>query len=296
MKALKIVNSMSGSSMDEADLKRHRANVELACKLAAHKADISIKRFKVCGIPCEAVIPEFAHNPCYVILYAHGGGYVSGGLWYARILAAKMALATGFTTVSFDYRLAPENPYPAALDDGLAVWEYLSKDKYLPDHILFAGDSAGGNLVLCMTQRLLAEGKTPPSQLLLFSPWTDMTGNSESYKTNEDIDPILTKRYVMDASKAYIAGFGDPENASFSPLFGSFENFPSTLIMAGQNEILLDDSKRLYDKITENGGKAVLDIEEKGWHVYQQMPIPLAGRAMKRLSAYVSKEIYAQKI
>jgi acetyl esterase/lipase len=238
--------------------------------------------------------PDFAHNPQYAILYAHGGGYISGGLFFARILAAKMAIATGFTTYSFEYRLAPENPYPAALDDGMAVWEYLTKNRYTPEQIILAGDSAGGNLVLCMTQRIMAEGKQKPAQLLLFSPWTDMTGTSESYETNQDIDPILTKEFVMNSANAYM-GVNDPTDPVFSPLYGSFKDFPPVYIMAGRNGILLDDSVKLKEKIDSSGGKAELDIEEKGWHVYQQMPGSMAKKAMKRLAEHVSYEIYGKR-
>lgn len=138
MKALRAVNSLSGKSADDADLKSHRKTLERSGRLAAPKGNVTIKRFKVGNIPCELIKPDFAHNPQYAIIYAYGGGYISGGLYFARILAAKMAIATGFTTFSFDYRLAPENPYPAALDDGMAIWDFLTKGKYAPDHVLLA--------------------------------------------------------------------------------------------------------------------------------------------------------------
>ena len=167
------VNFISGKNMTPEELKKHRTLAEWAGRLAAPKGDITVNRFKVGKIRCEAVKSDFAHNPDYVILYAHGGGYVSGGPDYARILAGKLAMATGFTTYSFAYRLAPEHPYPAALDDGMAVWKSLIENKYEADHILLAGDSAGGNLALCMVQRLISESKPLPKEILLFSPWTD---------------------------------------------------------------------------------------------------------------------------
>ena len=182
---------------------------------------------------------------------------------------------------------------------------------------MLAGDSAGGNLTLCLAQKILGEANptsnaatpeanaashaedaanaapaiqasTPcPKGILLFSPWTDMTSTAESYDTYKDLDPILTR--------AYIAGKGVPWDPEFSPLFGNLEDLPPVYIMAGRNEILLDDSIRLKDKINIAGGRAVLDIEENGWHVYQQMPIPIARRAMKRLSEFVSELIYTDK-
>ncbi len=291
LKALKMVNFISGSSLDTEDLKRHRRTMERAGQFVAQKNDIEIRSFNVADIKCEELIPELAHNPNYAILYAHGGGYVTGKLNYARILASKLALSTGFTTFSFNYRLAPEHPYPAALDDAIAIWDYLTASNYSPDRILIAGDSAGGNLALCITQRLLAEGRALPKGLLLFSPWTDMTSDAPSYETYKDRDPILTKEYVLGAAKAYMGEGTDPKDPRFSPLFGELKGMPPVFIMVGRNEILLDDSLRLKEKIISYGGRAQLDIEENGWHVYQQMPLPMAAQAMKRLSAYVTNEI-----
>ncbi len=289
--ALKVVNFISGSSLDSNDLNRHRRLMERAGRLTAPKNDLNVKPFTVKDLRCERITPEFAHNPNYCILYAHGGGYVTGKLNYARILASKFALATGFTTYSFNYRLAPEHPYPAAFDDAMALWDHLVSTKFSPDRIFIAGDSAGGNLALCLTQKLLSENRPLPCGLLLLSPWTDMTGNAASYSAYRDKDPILTKDYVLGAAKAYMGERNDPENPLFSPLFGQLKGLPPVYIMAGRNEILLDDSLRLKEGITKEGGRATLDIEENGWHVYQQMPLPMATQAMKRLSAYVSAEI-----
>jgi acetyl esterase/lipase len=291
MKTLKAVNSLLGNSMDEASLKRHRKGMERAGLLTAPRENITVTPFCVESINCEEITPELAHNPGYAILYAHGGGYVTGNLNYARILGAKLALSTGFTTFSFDYRLAPEHPYPAALEDAVKVFEYLT-GLYPPERILFAGDSAGGNLVLCLAQKLLAEGKKLPDMLLLFSPWTDMTATAPSYETYKNMDPILTKEYVTEAAKVYIAGQGSDDDPRFSPLSGTLSGLPHVYIMAGRNEILLDDSLRLRDKILELDGDVTLDLDEDGWHVYQQMPLPIAAQALKRLSAHVSSKIY----
>ena len=291
MKAMKAVNFISGSSMKEEDIKKHRESVEKVSRLASPKGDISLERFNIGDIACESVKSVSNFNPHYVILYVHGGGYLSGGLDYARILAIKLAVATGFTTFTFAYRLAPEHSYPAAIEDGLSVWEHLTSGMYSPSHVLLAGDSAGGNLALCLTQKLIAEGKPIPRELLLFSPWTDMTGTADSYETNKDLDPVLSREFIADAAKAYIAGAGEADDPRFSPLFGSFEGFPPAYIMAGRNEILLDDSIRLCEKIKEAGGRAALDIEEKGWHVYQQLPIRIASLAIARLAKHLAKEI-----
>ena len=297
---------MAGKASSLAEIKRHRKQSEWAHSLATPKDDVERRRFRNGKISCEEIKPLKSYDPSYVILYCHGGGYICGGLGYAGNLGVKLALATGFTVYSFAYRLAPEHPYPAAAEDADAMWEYITGNVADADHVLLAGDSAGGNMALCMTQRLISEGKPAPRELLLFSPWTDMTGTSESYETNKDIDPVLNKEFVMNSAKAYI-GDKDPADPAFSPLFGSFENFPPVFIMAGRNGILLDDimagrngillddSIRLKEKIDAAGGKAELDIEEKGWHVYLHMPGPMTRKALKRLAAHVSHEIYGKR-
>ena len=292
MIAIKAVNSIGGKSLTEEDLKRQRSAMERAGKLAAPTSDVTVDEFKVKNIACEWVRPDFAHNPQYVILYAHGGGYTCGGLGYARILAAKLAVATGFSVVSFEYRLAPEHKYPAPLEDGMKIWNYLMDKGYSSDKVLLAGDSAGGNLVLCMTMKLIKEELLSPKGLILFSPWTDMTATAKSYEKYKDKDPILTKEYIEGVRDAFIGEDADYADSKYSPLYGDFTSFPPTLIMVGRNELLLDDSVQLQKKIRNAGGEAIIDIEKDGWHVYQQMPLPIATRAMKRVADYVSKIIY----
>ena len=293
-KTLKTLNFIGGKACSEEEIKRHRKLAEWAGRMATPKGNVKRRSFQIESVSCEEFTPSSKHVPDYVILYCHGGGYVSGGLGYAGNLSTKLAMATGFTVYSFDYRLAPEHPYPAAPEDATAVWNYLVENVAQADHILLAGDSAGGNMALCLTQRLISEGKSAPREILLFSPWTDMTGTSETYEENKDIDPILTKEFVMNSARAYM-GENDPLDPAFSPLFGSFEHFPPVYIMAGRNGILLDDSVKLKERIDQAGGKAELDIEEKGWHVYQQMPGSMAKKAMKRLAEHVSDEIYGKR-
>ena len=221
------------------------------------------------------------------------------GLKLAGNVGHQNALLAGLMTVKDEVDAAISidadlQDAVSAAEDADAMWEYITGNVADADHVLLAGDSAGGNMALCMTQRLISEGKPAPRELLLFSPWTDMTGTSASYAANKDIDPVLNKEFVMNSAKAYI-GDRDHADPAFSPLFGSFENFPPVFIMAGRNGILLDDSIRLKAKIDEAGGKAELDIEEKGWHVYLHMPGSMTRKALKRLAAHVSHEIYGKR-
>lgn len=292
MKALKAVNSISGKGVSEEELKKHRSAMEHAAKLATPTGNLSVESFLVGNIECEWVKSDLAHNPSAVILYAHGGGYTCGGLSYARILAAKMALHTGLSVISFAYRLAPEHPYPAALDDAREVWDYLMHLGYGANQVLLAGDSAGGNLVLALTQELAATHRMKPRALLLFSPWTDMTALSESYETYKDKDPILTKDYVLAMRDAYIGTDADPADAKYSPIYGNFTDFPPTLVQVGKNEILQEDSVKLAKRINKAGGRATLEIYKDGWHVFQQMPLPQATKAMRAVGDYVADVLY----
>ena len=292
MKAIKAFNSITGNSLTEEDLKKQRSAMELAGKLAAPTGDVEIEPFKVGDISCEQISPVLAHNPSYVILYAHGGGYVCGGLKYARIIGSKLALATGFSVVSFEYRLAPEHKFPAPIDDGEVIWNYLLEKGFSAKNILMSGDSAGGHLVLSLTQRLLGEDRLPPRALIVMSPWTDMTATSSSYETYKTKDPILTYKYVVGVREAFIGEKANPAEPKYSPLFGDFSGFPPTFIMVGKNEILLEDSVQLNKKMTKAGEKSTIDIEKDGWHVYQQLPLPVAGRAMRRIAKFIAEEIY----
>lgn len=292
MVALKAVTSISGNAVTEEDIKKQRSSMELAGRLAAPTDGITIRPFEAHDMTCEEVTPEFAHNPKYVILYAHGGGYTCGGISYARILAAKLAIASGFTVISFAYRLGPENKYPAQFEDIKSMYDEVLDMGYEPENILFAGDSAGGNLVLVMTQFLLSEGMIPPKALLLFSPWTEMGADLPSFDENKEKDPTITKEYIDGISKIYVPEGEDPKDPKFSPLYGEFKGFPPTLIQVGKIEILYSDSAMLYEKIEAAGGRAKLDVEENGWHVFQQVPIPMAHRAMKRVASFVTDIIY----
>lgn len=289
IRAVKAFNSLFEKSLDPKSLAKHRMNVERAGRLVVSKRKISIRSFMAGNIRCEAIRAKDNYNPKYAILYAHGGAYNSGGLNYSRVLASKMAIATGMTVFTFDYRLAPENPYPAAFDDGMEVWRFVTKGKYKPDRLFLAGDSAGGNLALCMAQRLRDDDQKMPKGIILFSPWTDMTLTSNSYDEKESVDPVLTKKFVKEAADAYIAGSGNAGETRFSPVYGSFEGFPPTLIMAGENEILLDDSRNLKENIIRDGGRVTMDIAKDGWHVYQLAPLPISRQAMVRVAEFVDE-------
>lgn len=287
MAALKTVHSAaSPDSTDLEDLAFQRKGQEVLGRLMSPPIGFSWEPFSLDEMPMAWVRPERGHDRSKVILYCHGGGYTSGNLGYARVLAAKMASATGCEVLAFQYRLAPEFPYPAALEDALAAWEYLMHQGWGARDIILAGDSAGGNLALELTLALKEQGRFLPGRLVLFSPWTDMTASGDSYKQREELDPMLTNRYIQSVRSAY-APDADYRQPCFSPLFGDLTGFPPTLIQVGEREILYSDSTRLQDALIAAGVPCVLQSWPDMWHVFQMFPLKSAGEAMTAVADFL---------
>ena len=195
MGALRAIHSAaSPDSMAPDDLERQRKGQELLGRLVAPMLGMSWEPFDLGGMPAAWTRPERGHDKRHIILYCHGGGYTSGNLGYSRILAAKLANATGYEVLSFEYRLAPEYHFPAPLEDAMRAWDYLMHLGYGAREVGVAGDSAGGNLALVLALQLQDAGRLLPRRLVLFSPWTDMTASGRSYETRRDADP--QKKYL----------------------------------------------------------------------------------------------------
>ncbi|MEG1858491.1 MAG: alpha/beta hydrolase, partial [Pseudoflavonifractor sp.] len=207
MRALKMLHSAGSSeSMEPEDLERERRGQELLGRLTAPMLGMCWEPFVLAGMNAAWVRPDRGHDHRKAILYCHGGGYTSGNLGYARVLSAKLAAATGFEVLSFEYRLAPEHPFPAAVDDAMRAWDYLMYQGYGARDIVVAGDSAGGNLALVLTSQLKAAGRRLPARLILMSPWTDMTAGGKSYAERTDMDPMITIDYIRAVRGSYANG------------------------------------------------------------------------------------------
>ena len=282
----KVHNIASPASTAPEDLKRQRLGQEALGRLLTPPIGFSWEPFDIDGIPAAWVRPEGGHDRSKMILYCHGGGYTSGTLGYARLMAAKMALATGYEVLAFQYRLAPEHPYPEALEDARLVWEYLMFLGRGAREIILAGDSAGGNLALELALSLRDAGRMVPGRLVLFSPWTDMTATAESYEECRDRDPLLTREYVEAVRDAY-APDGAWDQPAYFPLFADLRGLPPTLIQVGGREILRDDSTRLFQRLQQAGIPAVLQTWPEMWHVFQMFPLKTAGEAMDKVAHFL---------
>ena len=292
MRALKALHSAAQpGAMTTEELTRQRRSQELLGRLAAPTAGLDWDEFELSGMKAAWSRLRVPHDGLHAILYCHGGGYTSGNLGYSRVLASKLARATGFDTLSFEYRLAPECPYPAALDDALAAWDHLMLLGYGAESVVLAGDSAGGNLALELCLKLKEQGRAQPRGLVLFSPWTDMTASGKSYRTCKTLDPMLTMEYIAAVREAYTGPDADWSRPCYSPLFADLRGLPPTLVQVGTNEILKSDSERLVENLQKAGVYAQLEVYPECWHVFQQMPIHRAAVAMESAGRFVQRII-----
>lgn len=238
----------------------------------------------------EWVIPP-EEDPEKVIFYTHGGGYGMGDLVSSRALVAPIAKKTGIRVFSFEYRLAPEHPFPAAFDDAKKAYEYVLGQGYSPGNIIAFGESAGGGLAVSNILRLIAEGKEAPKCLVTISPWSDLTATGQTYFLNEDKDPLLRGKYLKRLADSYV-GDDSPLNPYISPAFASYDDrFPPTLIQAGSDEVLLDDSKLLYDAMKDGGVDVDIEIYPKMWHVFHIWQIEESDKAITAIDEFIKRKV-----
>ncbi len=289
---MNLIKRMHGV-VENTDIEKHRQSQKYFGALLGSSKDVLIEDVDIHDhaktgdiLQGEWVYVNRAHMKKYVILYCHGGGYSTGSRLYARTLTGKLAMSTSMDVLSFDYRLAPEHPYPAALEDAMKVWDYLMLLGYGARDVILAGDSAGGNLALALTLKLRKEKRLLPRGLVLMSPWTDLTSSGQSHKTKAQIDPVLNAAYLAEMIHNYAAQ-EDLTNPLISPLFGEYEGFPPTCIQVGENEVLQDDAKMLYQKLLKANVSVRLDIFPGMWHVFQMSPFKTAYEAMDRNAEFI---------
>ena len=241
---------------------------------------------------CRAELLSPVENPDMerIVLQLHGGGYIGAMRNIYRSFAGLYSeLGKGISVLVPDYRVAPEHPYPAALEDALSAYEWLRKNGYPANQIVFAGDSAGGGLALALCLYLKDHGMELPEGLVLMSPWTDLTASGESYETNYTLDPLFGNTRDSMLYNLDYAGDEDPANPYISPLFGDFTGFPPMLVQAGSIEMLLSDSTRLAQKAREAGVKVRISIYEEMFHVFQmaELMLPESKQAWEEVGKFL---------
>lgn len=245
---------------------RSKSDIDKTYKYPDHFTSelIETKNFKM-----ELLKWKNSHNP-YVILQFHGGGYVGAFKTQYRMFAGLYSeLGKGASVLSIDYRVAPENPYPAALNDALYAYDWLLNHGYSENHIILAGDSAGGGLSMALCHYLTDRDRILPAGIIAMSPWTDLTASGPSYTENFEIDPLFGNTNESLIYNSVYPGSHDPSDPYISPLFGDFTGFPPMLIQVGSNEMLLSDSVLVAEKAKAQGVKVRLSIYENMFHVFQ---------------------------
>jgi epsilon-lactone hydrolase len=205
-----------------------------------------------------------------VILYIHGGGYVSCSAATHRPITAALARLSRRKVFSLDYRLAPEHRYPAALSDALAAYQWLLEEGWPANQISLAGDSAGGGLVLGTLLRARDAGLPLPSSAVCFSPWTDLAGTGASAQSNDGLCDMFRATNLHEFAAAYLGPNRAPD-AYASPVLADLSGLPPVLLQVGSTELLLDDARRVHEKIQAAGGTSRLEIYEEVFHCWQMM-------------------------
>lgn len=268
-----------------------REALEQTAQLFSIPEDVAFGRDELAGVPVEWVEPPGASGDA-LLLYVHGGGYHMGGIETYRHFVGRVAKTAGMRTVHVDYRLAPEHPFPAAVDDVDAVTQALAGEHVESERLVMAGDSAGGGLTLATLLRFRDRGSPLPAGAALISPWTDLTCSGASFRANRETDPIIHMQGTDTAVHWYTQGT-PADTPLVSPLFADLAGLPPLLVQVGTAEVLLDDSTRLADRARQHGVDVHLDVWEDMvhvWHYYAEW-IPEGRKALERIGEFLGSRL-----
>ena len=249
--------------------------------------DIETERVGVNGIPAEWIIaPESQENQ--VILYLHGGGYLFGSARTHRVMLAHMARAAKARVLALDYRLAPEIPFPAPVEDSVSAYRWLLAEGISAKKVVIGGDSAGGGLAVAALVALRAVGEPMPAAGVCISAWTDMESTGQSHTTNAESDPSVSKERLLKIAKVYLDG-KEPTAPLASPIHADLTGLPPLLLQVGSIEVLLDDSTLLKSRAKAAGVSVEMEVWDDMphvWHHYAPI-LPEARKAIGRIGEFV---------
>ena len=243
------------------------------------------------GVPAEWLrMPD--SDPVKTVLYLHGGGYTLGSIDTHRGLGARIASACETRVLMVDYRLAPETPFPGAVDDAVAAYRHLLDQGIAPEQIAIGGDSAGGGLTLATLVCLKEHGQPLPGTAFALSPWVDLEGLGDSMQTRAAADPMVQKEGLIRMAQLYLAG-ADPKTPLASPLYADLTGLPPMLIQVGTAETLLDDSIRIVERLQAAGVPAELQQYEDLIHVFQAFApiVPESLEAIEKIGTFVKSQL-----
>ncbi len=265
----------------------------LAAKLPV-AADVACEKVDAAGVPAEWVMAPGAETG-RVLLYLHGGGYVLGSINTHRDLAGRLSRAAAARVLLIDYRLAPEHPYPAAVEDATAAYRWLLRHGATPASTVIAGDSAGGGLTVAALVALREAGEALPAAGVCISPWIDLEGIGASMTTRASVDPIVQRPSLVWFADLYLAG-ANPRTPLAAPLYADLHGLPPLFIHVGTAETLLDDATRLAERAKIAGTEVTLEVWEEMihvWHLFATM-LPEGQQAIARIGEYIRQRTATQ--
>jgi len=282
-KVLEIIKSQP--SNPNATVDRMRAGMERVAERVA--LDIKCEPVEAGGVGAEWITPPNA-VPDRVVLYLHGGGYVMGSIHTHRAMIARIARASQAKALALNYSLAPEKPFPAAVNDSTAAYKWLLARGYKADKIVISGDSAGGGLAISTLLALRDSKVSLPAGAAPISPWTDLTGSGESVVSRAAVDPMVANEGLLRMAKQY-AGTNDPKDPLISPVFADMRGLPPLLFQVGDAEVLLDDSTRVAGRAKAAGVDVKIEVWPEMvhvWHVFAKI-LPEGQQAIDRIGEFV---------
>ena len=254
--------------------------------------DVLLNAVDLRGVPGEwSIVP--GSDAGRVLMFLHGGGYCSGSILSHRRMVTEAGRAAGVRTLAVGYRLAPEHPFPAALDDALAAWRFLRDEGISAAHVGIGGDSAGGGLTVALINALRDDKESLPACAWLVSPWTDLTMSGSTLTTKDKTDPIIHKAYLQELADAYLAGGVNAKDPRVSPLYADLRDFPPTLIQVGSAETLLDDAARFAAALGVADVPVTLEIWPHmihAWHLWNAHLEP-GRRALASAGAFIRRHL-----
>jgi epsilon-lactone hydrolase len=271
------------------DVAKERRNMEVVAKLFRLPASVQCSALTANGVPAEWLAPV-GHSTEPVAVYVHGGAFYSGSLAGARSVAGNIALAAQARVLTLGYRLAPEHPFPAALDDTRRAYEWLLAGGVAPEAIVLVGDSAGATLVLALLVQLRDQGEPLPRAAVCLSPGTDLTLSGESWTRNARRDLLLNPEKIRAAIDLYLRGT-DPRTPLASPLYADLRALPPLMILVGSDERLLSDATRFAAKARAAGVTVTLEVWDRmqhGWHITAAF-LPEGRQALARVGEFIAR-------
>ncbi len=265
-----LLRAAKEGSTPAATIEEQRLGLEAVASSWPIAEGVSIRESSLASLKSIEISPSSGGSD-RTLLWLHGGAYSAGSIKTHQSLVSRIAASAKIEAHLPEYRLAPEDPYPAAIEDALSIYQELVAKVGGASKVIVGGDSAGGGLSLALMLKLKENQLDLPSKLILLSPWTDLTASGRSVVDRADADPWLSSELLSPAAAIY-HGEASPADPMVSPLFGDLTGFPPTLTIVGDDEILLDDSTRLHTKMTEAGVASQLIIAEGMWHVYATFP------------------------